>query len=179
MARLIARTPAAGLVPVAVGSDLLDEVLPEAISSIAPFPGARERVSAALSSATGLPFPDPNRTGVAGGRRIVWSGHDQAFLLGPAPGAIAGAAVTDQSDGWVLLRQQGPGAVAVLARLVPLDLRPASFPEGSAARSLLNHMPLVIWRDGRDSFALMTFRSMAATAVHELTEAMHSVATRS
>jgi len=36
-------------------------------------------------------------------------------------------AVVDQSDGWAALRVTGAGAVDVLARLVPVDLRPQVF----------------------------------------------------
>jgi heterotetrameric sarcosine oxidase gamma subunit len=178
VARLLARTPAAGLLPLTVGTCTLSEREPGPVTAIAPFPGDGATAAQALQAATGLAFPDPNRTAHAGDRRIVWSGHDQALVLGPPPGPIAGAAVTDQSDGWALLVLEGAGAEAVLARLVPLDLRPAAFPQGTAARSLLNHMPLVVWRDGADAFALMTFRSMAATAVHELAEAMRHVHAR-
>jgi heterotetrameric sarcosine oxidase gamma subunit len=178
VARLIARSPAAGLTPVTAGETTLDEVVADAITSVAAYPGSRDEASQALAAATGLALPAPNRTEAAGERRVVWSGHDQALVVGPAPGAVAGAAVTNQSDGWTILRIAGPAAVDTLARLVPLDLRATAFPEGSAARSLLNHMPLVIWRDGADSLVVMTFRSMAATAVHELTEALQSVASR-
>ena len=64
----------------------------------------------------------------------------------------------------------------MLARLVPLDLRPASFADGAAARSLLGHMSLAIRRTGAAGFELLVFRSMAATAVHEIGAAMTSVA---
>jgi heterotetrameric sarcosine oxidase gamma subunit len=71
----------------------------------------------------------------------VWTGPDQAFLIGaPAPDLTGLAAVTDQSGGWAALQLQGPGAEAVLMRLFPLDLRARAFAPGHAARAPLGHM---------------------------------------
>ena len=86
--------------------------------------------------------------------------------------------MSDQSDGWVVLEVGGAGAVDVLARLVPADLRLAAFPVGRAIRSQLNHMNVVILRGGDHAFEIMVFRSMARTAWHELETTMHMVAAR-
>ena len=174
MARLIAKSPAEGLLPVAHGEVTLAEDLPEAITSVAPLGGQDAAVAGALGQA--FPAPGTTTTGPAGD--LVWSGRGQALLLGPPPGAVPGAAVTDQSDAWTVLTLSGPGARAVLARLVPADLRPSVFPEGATARTLLGHMTVSITRTGPDAYRLMVFRSMARTAVHELSEAMRSVAAR-
>ena len=58
-----------------------------------------------------------------------------------------------------------------------LDLDPARFPAGSAARSLLRHVPLLLVarEAGLD---LLVPRSYARTAVHELATAMRTVAAR-
>jgi heterotetrameric sarcosine oxidase gamma subunit len=109
-----------------------------------------------------------------GGARVVWTGRGQWFVMGDRP---EGGAVTDQSDGWAGFRLAGPAAADVLMRLVALDLRVASFPVGSAARSGLNHMPLVLLRE-EGGFAMLTFRSMARTAWHEIAEAMARVEAR-
>ncbi len=174
MARLVARSASEGLLPVAAGRMTLSEVLPAAITSVAPFAGEEGAVSAALMDATGAGFPDPNRW-TGGAARIVWTGPGQAMVLGPrvAPG---GAAVTDQSDAWAILRLEGAGAEAVLARLVPVDVRRAQFPPGHAARTMLHHMTCTLMRVGDAAFEIMVFRSMAATAVHHLEIAMKSVA---
>ena len=94
-------------------------------------------------------------------------------------GDLAGlAAVTDQADGVAAVKIEGDAAEAVLARLVPLDLRAASFKRGHTARSLVNHMTASITRLGPKSFEVMVMRSMAQTLVHELTEAAEGVAAR-
>jgi heterotetrameric sarcosine oxidase gamma subunit len=174
VARLVARSPCEGLLPIEAGTVTLSEVLPEAITSVAPFAGQGATVSHALEKAARAAFPAPGRwTGAD--VRIVWTGPDQAMVLGPRV-APEGAAVTDQSDAWAVMRLEGQAAEAVLARLVPLDLRSAQFPPGHAARTMLHHMTCTLMRVEVHAFEIMVFRSMAATAVHHLETAIKSVA---
>jgi sarcosine oxidase subunit gamma len=147
------------------------------ISSVAVFPGGAKAVAKGLK-ALGLAFPAPNSFAEKKGVRIVWTGRDQAFLIGVEPPALEGAAVTDQSDGWAVLGLSGVAATDVLARLVPIDLRLAAFPVGMAARTQVNHMNAVILRTGDYAFEVMVFRSMARTAWHELETTMHMVSAR-
>jgi heterotetrameric sarcosine oxidase gamma subunit len=160
-------TPALDKAPVTRGGVTLSVADLGAITSIAPFSGHIAAVSAALRP-LGLPFPEANRTIAVAGARIVWTGRAQALLIGmPAPDLAGIAATTDQTDGWVALRLTGAAAAEALMRLVPLDLRAAAFPPGHAARSGLNHLPLILWRED-DGFVVLTFRSMARTAWHEI-----------
>jgi heterotetrameric sarcosine oxidase gamma subunit len=170
-------TPALDHPPVTRGGVTLAVVDAGRMTSIAPFPGQEAAVHAALS-AMGLGFPAPNRALGGPSGSIVWTGRAQAFLIRAEAPALAGlAATTDQSDGWVALRLTGPAAPDVLMRLVPLDLRATAFLPGHAARSGLNHMPLILWRD-ETGFAILTFRSMARTAWHEIETAMEVVEAR-
>lgn len=166
MASLIARSAAADLVPVSYGPLTLSEVTPESITSLA-----------ALSAAS-VPLPEPGQTAQAMGGEVIWSGRGQAFHVGPRPDPVPGLAMTDQSDAWCILRLEGDGAADVLARLTPLDLNPAILRPGSCARSLLGHMNALFVRRGADAFEMWVFRSMAGTAVHELTAAMRGVVAR-
>ena len=148
------------------------------ITSVAPFMGQDKALAGALK-ALGLSFPAPNQVSSKGGVRLVWTGRDQAFLIGAAPQGLDGlAALTDQSDGWAALRLDGPGAGDVLARLYPLDLRAAAFPVGRVARAPLNHMSSILMRPGPQSFEMLVFRSMARTAWHEAELAMRALAAR-
>jgi len=150
------------------------------IWSIAPFRGQTAAISDALAQAHGLPFPAPGALHDAGGTRIAWSGLDQAFLIGAAPdaGLARHAALTDQSDAWAQMILDGPSVRDVLARLVPIDLTHAACPPGSARRTLLGHMTALIIHPGGDRFEVFVFRSMTATAVHEVTGRMKAVAAR-
>lgn len=176
MANLIAKSPCDGLLPVSAGPCTLSEVMPEAITSIAFAKGQKKQVSDALKTALGLAYPAPNRALGKDGGRLVWSGAQQAFLLGPVPRPLKGAAMTDQSDAWAVMRLEGAAAEDVLARLVPVDLRAATFKRGHTARTMLFHMSCSITRVGANAFDIMVFRSMAKTAVQELSTAMRSVA---
>lgn len=176
MPELIAKSALAGA-SLTVGGVTLAEVVAGPITSVAVFPGGAKAVARGLKP-LGLAFPDPGSFAERKGARIVWTGRDQAFLIGVPPSAIEGAALTDQTDGWVTLSVSGSAAVDALARLVPLDLRLAAFPVGRAARSSLNHLNVILMRTGDHAFELLAFRSMARTAWHEIAAAMETVAAR-
>jgi heterotetrameric sarcosine oxidase gamma subunit len=180
VARLIPISPNRGMTPVSHGAAHLAEAPMTAIWSIAPYRGQKAALSAALQSAHGLGFPEPGMAPAQGAVTLAWSGHEQAMLIGavPDPALAAFAAITDQSDAWAHLLLSGPAARDVLARLVPIDLSPAAFAVGHAARSQLGHMNLLLIQPQDGVFALMVYRSMAATALHEVTQVMRMVAAR-
>ena len=176
MPELIAKSALEGR-SLTLGTVTLAEVEVGPISSVAVFPGGAKTVAKGLKT-LGLAMPAPNTFAGKNGARIVWTGRDQAFLIGVEPPVLEGAALTAQSDGWAVLGLTGAGTVDVLARLVPVDLRLAAFPVGRAIRTQLNHMNVVILRSGDNAFEIMVFRSMARTAWHELETTMHMVAAR-
>lgn len=180
MAELIPLSPAHGLTPVSVGGVTLTEAPQAPIWAILPLRAQTAAVGTALQAAHGLPFPAPGSFHDAGPARIAWSGLDQAFLIGTAPAQTlaAHAALIDQSDAWAHLALDGADSRDVLARLVPIDLSPAACPKGSARRTLLGHMSCLILHPGGAAFEILVFRSMAHSAVHELTRAMTAVAAR-
>ncbi len=165
-----------GVLPIAATGCELRALDPGAITSVALKSGQDKTASAAMKNTLGLGFPAANRVTKKAGLCCIWTGPGQGFLLGRAPGSIKGASLSDQSDGWAVMQLRGDHAEAVLARLVPIDLRVRVFKPGHAARTLLYHVPLCISRIDAISFRLMVFRSMAGTAVHELHVAMKSVA---
>lgn len=175
MAELIAKTPLARQAPLVQGALVLAEWLPGQMTSVALYNGQDKAMDRALEPLS-LRFPGPNEVSSKGDIRLVWTGRGQAFLIGAPAGDWSGfAALTDQSDGWAGLSLMGPGAVEVLARLVPLDLRHMAV--GQCARSSLGHMPLILIAVS-GGFQILTFRSMAKTAWHELATAMTQVAAR-
>lgn len=163
MVDLIAEPAVTGL-PVTHGRATLASFDPGRVTAIAPFPG-REVAG----------FPAPGQ--VLG--PMVWAGRGLAFHLGEGVPDLGGsAAVTDQTDGWAWVTLSGADAVAVLARLCPLDLRPAGFPVGTSARTMLQHLSVLMIRDAADSFRIAAYRSMARTLLHEVEAAMQAVAAR-
>ena len=177
MVRLIENTPCAGLLPVTIGSVTITEVDAGQITLVAPFKGAQKAVSDALKTAVGVGFPAPNRM-LGTGPRMVWCGKEQALLMGTPCPDLAQAACVDHSDAWAIVCIDGADARAVLARLTPIDLRAATFKRGHTARTLIGHMTGGVTRLGTQSFEVMVMRSMAATLVHELTQAAENIDAR-
>jgi sarcosine oxidase subunit gamma len=182
VARLLPLPPAEGLgLPVEIGGVRLTAPDPGPLTLVAPFRGQDSAVAAALRCALGFDLPGPVETRTGAGARAIWFGWRQGLVMGAAlaPGVLDGiAAVTDQSDGWAAFRLDGSGTDRVLARLTPLDLRPHAFPPGRTARTLIGHMAASVTRWAPDSCDILVFRSMAGTAVHDLTTAMARVAAR-
>lgn len=176
MPELIAKSALEGR-SLSLGGVTLAEVDVGPITSIAILPGGEKAAAKGLKT-LGLAMPEPLSFAERKGARIVWTGREQAFLIGADCPALEGAAVTDQSDGWTVLALSGPAAVDVLARLVPMDLRLGTCPVGRALRTQVNHMNAVILRTGDYAYEIMVFRSMARTAWHELETATHMVAAR-
>lgn len=167
MPELIAKTALSGQAPVTHADTTLAEADLGQITGIACFPGQMAKVKTALG---GFPGPNCHADG------LVWTGPEQAFLIGrPAPDLGGLAAVTDQSGGWAALSLKGPMAPEALMRLVPLDLR--HFGAGQAARAPLGHMQSVLLGQ-EDGFVILIFRSMARTAWHEIETALKMLAAR-
>lgn len=180
MAELIEKSPCEGLLPVTHGDVTLSEMEMTCLSSLAPFKGQGVALSDALKEAHGMALPAVNRATGKEGARALWFGQGQVMLIGPEPASSLAdhAAMTDQSDAWAMVRLQGDGAEDVLARLVPVDLRPAVFKRGHSLRTELQHMMVSITKTGDSTFLILAFRSMAHTLVHDLETAMRGVAAR-
>ncbi len=175
MANLIPKTPLAGQVALSVGGVTLSEAPLASMQSLAAVRGQEKALAKALK-AFGLASPAPNTCLQKDGSLIVWTGREQAFIVGAAPVILPGAVMTDQSDGWARLRLEGPGTSDVLMRLVPLDLR--SVVPGWAARAPLNHMQAILLCPAAGQIDVLVFRSMAQTAWHEIAAAMQMLAAR-
>lgn len=182
MAKLTPRTPAANLLPRRIGDISLTEVVSGHMTLLTPRRGGQSALSAALKTAHGMSAPTPGRATGRDGARAIWFGTGgQILLMGPAADPTLNdlATMVDQSDAWTVLRIDGAGADAVMARLVSFDIRPAVFKRGHAARAQVGHMAGAVQRLGDQSWQVMAFRSMAATLVHECDSAARAVSARS
>lgn len=178
MPEYIAKTALEGRKPLDVAGTVLMELDHGAITSIQPFPAMGAAVDKALKP-MGFTMPAVNSFADQAGVFLVWTGREQAMLIGAkCPDLGKAAAVTDQSGAWVTLSLGGALAVEALARYVPIDLRLAAFPVGTAVRTPLNHMSMILLRVADESFRIMVFRSMARTAWHEIEVALKTLAAR-
>ena len=98
-------------------------------------------------------------------------GNEFAAALEEEIGAMA--AVTDQSDGYAVLRLAGPKVRDALAKIIPLDVHPAVFRPGDVASTTASHMGITLWRledaaEGSPVFEVAVFRSLAGSFWHAL-----------
>ncbi len=110
----------------------------------------------------------------------VWfasqEGVSNAFAASLRQSLRGVASVTDQSDGYALLRLSGPSLQTVLSRMVPIDLHPRAFACGDVAASVVGHIGILLWRlddaaDGMPRFEIALFRSLVESFWHALSEA--------
>ena len=100
-------------------------------------------------------------------------GNDFAVSLRAAVGPIA--SVSDQSDGYAVLRLSGSRVRETLAKLIPIDLHPRTFRPGDGASTVASHIGVTLWRldDDQDKssvFEIAMFRSLAPEFWHALSE---------
>jgi len=147
------------------------------IVGIAAFRGQ----DAAINTALGTSLPTTPCRSSQDGVTYLWSGPRAWLAMSEDPALLAEiserlrgiAAVTEQSDGLVLLRVIGPQARKILAKLVPIDLHPSAFSADAVAITLAGHIGIRIWQDDDGAFTLACFRSFAGALHHSLLEASH------
>jgi methylglutamate dehydrogenase subunit D len=143
----------------------------------------RPDVAARLQAKFGLSLPDgPQR--IAQGTAAVIGLGPRTWLFqresGPplepelADAFGDAAAVTDQSDGYAVLRLAGPRVRNVLEKGVSLDLHDSVFVPGRAASTGCAHIGIILWRldddRGHAVFEVAAFRSLARNLWHFIEE---------
>lgn len=145
----------------------------------------RGRADAAQAAAAFGPTPplQPLRVAERGARAAIWQSPDEWLLIAedaePAPlietlqKALAGIphGLVDVSHRQAALEVSGPGAARLLSAGVPVDLAPAIFPVGMAARTLLVKADILLWRRSAERFRLEFGRSFSTYVVDILAQA--------
>lgn len=177
--QLVAEPPLAGL-DLTVGSTRLAARPGLALVSVALPLGHEADAQAALRAAYGAELPRVGAYAVSSGTGalLIRTGPDQGMIAfdHPTPDAerqvaagLGGAVyTTDQTDGWVAVTLAGPRARAALERVCPLDLHPDAFGPDAAQRTVAEHLPLLILRQGDDAFLLLSASSSAESFAHML-----------
>ena len=168
------------------GAELTEATALEIVSIAIPLGGEAAFV-AALSAAFKTKKPEPGESTLSedGKTRFLWMSPDQLFSLTEKAVSNAEAEVREklkssvyvtlQSDSWVGLRLSGPKARAALERICPIDLHPASFPEGCVARTVMEHLGVVIVRESDDGFLLLSASSSAGSFLHAIKTSIENV----
>jgi len=100
-------------------------------------------------------------------------GNDFAVSIRAVLGPIA--SVSDQSDGYAVLRLSGSRVRETLTKLIPIDLHPRAFLPGDVASTVASRFGVTLWRladapDKSSVFEIAMFRSVAASFWHALSE---------
>jgi sarcosine oxidase subunit gamma len=179
--------PALGGYHADFGAVTLEERPATAIVSIACPLGGAAALEEALRAGFGaaVPAPGASARSADGGTRFLWMApdlvlavfeHDTPDATRQVAARLGGTAyLTDQTDAWVALRIAGPAVRAALERICPLDLHPGAFPEGRVARTVMEHLPVIILREGPDAFLLLSARSSADSFLHAVETSIRNV----
>lgn len=170
-----------------IGAVTISEVTDRAIVSIAVPADGRNKLVKAVTASYKAKLPEVGQSTPAKVANAVFLGlqQDQFFLLfdhadeNPIEQVTAklgeSGYLTDQSDGWVIIRLSGPDTRKALARICPIDLRPDNFRMGHVARTVMEHLGVIILREDDDAFLLMSARSSAGSFLHALETSAQNV----
>jgi methylglutamate dehydrogenase subunit D len=153
------------------------------MATVLAYKGRRAELSAKLMEKYGLPLPDGPRRAGSGTAALMGLGP-RTFLFQREAGAPLEpelaqalgdtAAVTDQSDGYAVLRLSGPRVRDVLEKCVSIDLHDKVFAVGNVASTSCAHLGVILWRLADDAglavYEIAAFRSFARSLWHFLEE---------
>ncbi|MEI4234319.1 sarcosine oxidase subunit gamma [Roseovarius sp. D22-M7] len=158
-----------------------------AVVSLALPLGREDAAMAAIKAAHGTALPEIGKSVVtADGVRLIRLAPDLAFAVfthatPDAERVVAerlGGAVytTEQTDVWVALGLSGPDARRALERICMLDLHSDAFAVDDAARTVMEHLGVLILRTGADDYLLLSASSSAMSFLHALETSLRNIA---
>lgn len=145
------------------------------LATVAARKAQSEALKHAVREAYGIELPegstvargrDVNFVGTAPGQWLAVSETLQnEALAGDLAERVRGlASVSDQSGGRTVVRIGGPRARDVLAKGLPIDLNPRSFPPDGAATSVISLMGVQLWQvDETPAYEIAVFRSLSGS----------------
>ena len=158
-----------------------------ALESLALPLGGEDDALAAIKGAYGADLPEIGRSSLTGdGTRLIRLAPDMAFALfsHATPDAervladrLKGAVyTTDQTDVWVALALSGGNTRRALERICPIDLHPQVFGVGHAARTVMEHLGVLILRTGDDDYLLLSASSSSKSFLHAIEVSLRNIA---
>jgi sarcosine oxidase subunit gamma len=142
---------------------------------IAGWPDRLPQAGAAAARAAGVAAaPGPGASASGAGGTLMRVEPLKWLLIGeheiPRPALEpADGTLLELSHARTVIHVSGPRAAELMARMVPLDLRPAKFPEGSVAASVLHHVGVTVLARG-GGFDLLVPRSFGLAVWEMLVE---------
>ena len=166
----------------------VSEVVDQSLVMIAMPNGKAEEIEVAMNKSCGLSVPAMGQsTQSADGSITLWRLQKNqvlayyAYESDDAEANIAerfnapSAYYTDQSDTWAMIRVSGERSRDILERICPIDLDPSVFTLGSVSRTIMEHIGTIIYRDGDDSYVLLTMRSFGRSMLHAIEVSIENV----
>lgn len=156
------------------------------VSLALPLGGEKEAI-ATIKAAHGTALPEIGKSTVTPeGTRLIRLAPDLAFAVfsHATPDAervvaerLSGTVyTTDQTDVWAALGLSGAGARRALERICMLDLHPDTFAVNDAARTVMEHLGVLILRTGADDYLLLSASSSAGSFLHALETSLRNIA---
>ncbi|MEM6478281.1 MAG: sarcosine oxidase subunit gamma family protein [Pseudomonadota bacterium] len=130
------------------------------------------QVKEAAVVATDVAFPKRGTANCSREHGVAWMAPDELLILCPhgevdkelarMRAALSGVhhLLQDVSDARVIFRLEGSEMRDVLAKVCPVDLRPAAFDVGKFRRTRIAQVPCAFWFRGADWAELIAFRSV-------------------
>lgn len=155
--------------------------VPEASSA-----DTRSGLDSRLQEVFGLHLPEPGYRsskdedrallGLQPGQWFMTTTHRTVDPLRTLKSILSDSAyMTDQSDSWTVLELHGPLAQAALERICPLDLAVDSFDDKQVARTVMEHLSVILERPAPTRFRLYSPRSSAQSFLHAVSLSLHNV----
>lgn len=164
----------------------LSEVSNYSLISMATPQGQNEALERAIIDTyeTTLPTVGSFTKSAISETRFLGLQTDQCFVLFKYTGVDAvnelrekttdNAYLCDQSDSWAMLRLDGERSRQVLERICPLDLHSTVFQENAVLRTMMEHLSVIIIREGLNRFLLLSPRSSATSFLHMVLTAIEN-----
>ncbi len=130
-------------------------------------------IKKAAKTVASVDVPGAGQANCSDDRGICWMSPDELLVLCPYDEVDASldkirstigsdhALAVDVSDARAVFRVSGAGARDVLAKLVPVDLKPQAFAGGMFRRTRMAQVPVAFWLHEEDVFQIVCFRSHA------------------
>jgi sarcosine oxidase subunit gamma len=157
-----------------------------AVVSLALPLGREDEARSAIEAGFGAALPGIGKSAVTSdGTRLIRLAPDLAFAVftHATPDAerivadrLDGAVyTTDQTDTWVALGLSGENARRALERICMLDLHAGAFAVDDAARTVMEHLGVLILRTGADEYLLLSAASSARSFLHAVETSLRNI----
>jgi sarcosine oxidase subunit gamma len=141
------------------------------------------KLKKAVKAVAGVAVPAQRKVAQEGDKAVAWMSPDEVLILVPYAGVADAIAAlekdlsgehflaVDVSDARAMFRLSGASVREVVAKVMPVDMRPSEFAVGDFRRSRLAQVAAAMWMPAEDAVQIICFRSVADYAFGVLKDA--------